>query len=141
METPTPPEAATTNPTQPETEAIPLLDWPNSNSIWEETLERLWAKMGHDDCYWLDKQSEPPISQQEAFLAAPELKEIIADLMKNYRIPNSLLYRLEDEARNIAEDAVEQLPAEQAAELGQALDQAVSRLRSRENAGYQPGQD
>lgn len=141
METPTPHEDIPTNPVQPETEAIPLLDWPNSNSIWEATLERLWEEMGHDECYWLHKQSEPPISQQETFLAAPDLKEIIADLIKNYRLPNSLLNRLEDEARNIAEDAVQQLPKEQTAKLGQTLNQAVSRLQSHEIAGHLPEQN
>lgn len=141
METPTPHESIPANPAQPETEPIPLLDWPNSNSIWEVTLERLWEEMGHDECEWLHKQSEPPISQQETFLAAPDLKEIIADLIKNYRLPNSLLSRLEDEARNIAEDAVQQLPKEQTAKLGQTLNQAVSRLQSHENAGYLPEQN
>ena len=136
MEKPTLYEDTTTNPAQPEIEAVPLLDWPNSNSILEEILERLWEMIGHDDCYWLDKQSEPPISQQEAFLAAPALKEIIANLMKNYRPPNSLLDRLEDEEGNIAEEAVQNLPAEQAAKLGQTLNQAVSRLQTREKDGY-----
>ena len=97
-----------------ETAAVPLLSWPNSGSIQEQMLEVLWEEeLGYEECYWHTDLPEPPLTPAEVGQAAPEAGQALKEAMQEYRLPNSILIRLDDDAKDIAREAVRSLPPEQ----------------------------
>ena len=100
----------------------PLLKWPNSESIQEQVMEIVWEEdLGHEECYWHTDLPELPVTGPEIKEAAPDLEQALREAVSGYRLPNSILNRLEEEAKELARESFYLLSEEQKENLRNLL--------------------
>ena len=118
------------NPSPP-AEPVPMLTWPNSESLWFEIMQ-----LAHDAAEQQlgleprEKRWEDPLfPQTESFTIAPGMNEAILTTIQYYDLPDLLLSILDREIRINAQFATEEMPDGEFDLLVQAT---IKKLRERQ---------
>ena len=118
------------NPSPP-AEPVPMLTWPNSESLWFEIMQ-----LAHDAAEQQlgleprEKRWEDPLfPQTDSFTIAPGMNEAILTTLRYYDLPDLLLPILDEEIRINAQFATEEMPDGEFDLLVQAT---IKKLRERQ---------
>ena len=106
---------------------VPLLSWPNSNTIWRSVMKHLemeaHAQAGEFPSR--DEPDDPLLTMAESQRLAPELARAVINTVTEYDLPQRLLEQLDQETTFCTDQVVEAIPENQL----QALIAAVGKLQ------------
>ena len=97
--------------------ATPLLDWPNSQSVYTEVLRAVQGKADQEEGWW----DSPPVTREQARKLAPSLEQKLLELTRHYDLPQGLLEQLNQEQTELAREIALAIPEEERARLAQAM--------------------
>ena len=114
---------------KPRQRSIPLLPWPDQNSVWEAAMRQIEGRACEQLGLEQDLEDPPLIILNQAVDILPDLKQPIQDHMTAFHLNDTLLQELDSHQTACGESLVKGLPPEQLALL---IQESVIILQQRE---------
>ena len=116
---------------QPRQRSIPLLPWPNQDTVWEAAIREIEGQACEQMGLQQDLEDPPLISIAQAARIAPSLHQHIQDVMDNLHLSDSFMQELDSHQTTSGEQLVRQLPQD---EFNLLLHEATAILRQNPQA-------